>query len=80
MGWGVIAGCYTLHLYCENYDPNVSGCNGHRYDEFPHQFYDELGSVCRPQAKRAGWSVNYKTGRAICPKCTAQQARKGEGE
>lgn len=65
----MIAGCYSLDLYCDNYDPRVEGCNGHAYDEFPHQYTDELGSKCRARARADGWLVNYKTGKAICPKC-----------
>ncbi len=65
----MIAGCYTLHLYCDNYDSTVLGCNGHEYNEFPHQYHAELGSTCRAKARAAGWQVNYKTGEAICPRC-----------
>lgn len=62
---------YTLDLYCDRYTSAVLGCNGHDYGEFPHQFFDELGSRCRAAARKAGWKVNYKTGSAICPKCAA---------
>ena len=65
----MIAGCYTLDLYCDNYNPEALACNGHRFGEFPHQYHDELGSKCRAQAKADGWKVNYKTGAATCPKC-----------
>lgn len=64
------AGCYTLHLYCGNYDAARPG--DHRYGEFPHQFVNEHGGKCRGAAKRAGWVVNYKTGKAICPKCASK--------
>lgn len=71
------AGCYTLDLYCDNYDPTVLGCNGHTFDEFPHQFTHELGSRCRQNAKKAGWRVNYKTGAALCPKCNKDEGGRG---
>lgn len=65
----MIAGCYLLDLYCDNYDETVLGCKGHKFDEFPHQFTDEIGSRCRTMARKKGWRVNYKTGAATCPKC-----------
>lgn len=61
------AGAYSLHLYCENYDPNNLG--HHSWDEFPHQYIDELGTVCRAKARKAGWKIN-NDGTAYCPKCT----------
>lgn len=68
----MIAGCYTLHLYCDNYDP----CNlgKHSFDEFPHEFTHELGSTCRRIAKERGWKVNYTTGSALCPKCAKRKS------
>ncbi len=64
------AGCYTLDLYCENYDPKNRGV--HDWNEFPHQFTNELGSVCRAKARKEGWIIK-KDGTAICPKCSGKK-------
>ena len=56
------AGCYSLDLYCE------TGNNAHKWDEFPHNYTDEKGSVCRAAARKAGWIIR-RNGDAICPKC-----------
>lgn len=59
----MIVGGYTLDLYCNTTNPK------HEYNEFPHQFYAETGSECRAAARRAGWKLDLKTGKAWCPKC-----------
>lgn len=69
----MVTGGYVLHLYCDRFDPNVIGCNGHAFHEFPHEYIDELGSKCRANAKADGWKVNYKTGFALCPKCNPKK-------
>ena len=65
----MIAGGYELHLYCDN----ARTTNGqpdivHRFNEFPHQYTHELGSVCRRNARADGWRL-MPDGRALCPKC-----------
>lgn len=60
----MIASGYSIDLYCDNQESKE-----HRYDEFPHQYYDEERSVCRTSAKQDGWKVNWIKGTAICPKC-----------
>lgn len=60
-------GCYGLDLYCENEDSTK-----HSWNEFPHQFTDELGSVCRDKARKLGWIIR-KDGTAICPKCSGKK-------
>ena len=57
------AGCYALDLYCDRENP------AHAYNEFPHQFTDEMGSRCRAAARTAGWII-HRDGSAICPKCS----------
>lgn len=69
-------GAYGLDLYCDNVreDQNWDALvddHGHVYNEFPHQYTDELGSVCRAKARRAGWIIK-KDGTAICPKCSGK--------
>lgn len=73
------AGAYTLDLYCDNAEgAKLSNADplrdehGHRYNEFPHQYTDEMGSKCRTQARRAGWIIR-KDGSAICPKCSGKR-------
>ena len=68
----MIVGGYSLDLYCENYlhnAPTFPDEAGHSFSEFPHQYTDELGSVCRRNARRAGWLLT-RSGKAYCPKCT----------
>lgn len=72
----MIAGCYSLDLYCDKLGQivNDDGTDalGHAYDEFPHQYTDELGSVCRSTARKAGWILRAN-GAAICPKCSGKK-------
>lgn len=63
----MIAGCYSLDLYCE-FDKR--GDDVHEYGEFPHVYTNEFGSKCRRNAKRDGWKLSNKS-QAICPKCVA---------
>ena len=66
----MIAGCYTLELYCENYKAGVNfpDEHGHKWDEFPWTYSHELGSRCRAKARKAGWKL-LLDGTAFCPKC-----------
>lgn len=67
------AGMYGLDLYCEKFKGGgeLVDEHGHRYNEFPHQYTNELGSVCRAQARRDGWIIR-NDGTAICPKCSGK--------
>lgn len=64
-----IIGCYTLDLYCENDKPVGEVDLVHSHNEFPHSFCHESGSVCRKRARKTGWRLNLKEGKAVCPKC-----------
>ncbi len=71
------AGCYSLDLYCDNSGPNLKGMphDGiHSWDEFPHNYTDELGSVCRAKARKNGWIIGSDS-TAICPKCNPKSKR-----
>lgn len=68
----MIAGCYSLDLYCENYAINDGV---HEYGEFPHVYTDEYGSRCRADARKDGWVLKLQEGKAICPKCTSHLKR-----
>lgn len=68
----MIAGCYSLDLYCDNVDhkaPAWPDKRGHQWGEFPHQYTGEFGADCMARAKLAGWKINRKTGAALCPNC-----------
>lgn len=74
----MIAGCYSLDLYCENSDREPRSWpdkHGHEWNEFPWQYTDEEGRVCRTRARLAGWSINLKTRTALCPKCNPASPR-----
>lgn len=58
----MIAGCYTLDLYCDNYD-----CMD---KDFPHQYINELGNVCRSNARKDGWFIGKE--KQLCPKCSGK--------
>lgn len=65
----MMAGCYTLHLYCDNATP---GDGVHEFREFPHEYSDEMGTVCRAKARKAGWVIK-KDGTCLCPKCSGKK-------
>lgn len=74
----MIAGCYSLDLYCENSDHKSRTWpdkHGHAWGEFPHQYTDERGSVCRAMARKAGWKLDRRAGTALCPKCNPASPR-----
>ncbi len=77
VGTAVIVGGYILHLYCDNVGTLQEGkaidSLGHVFGEFPHEFSDEFGSVCRTQARQAGWRLG-RDGKALCPKCSGKPA------
>jgi hypothetical protein len=66
----MIAGCYTLDLYCD-----TPGCPMGRCEDGapPFQATDEKGSTCRKKARQAGWWLNNKSGAALCPSCAAKR-------
>lgn len=77
------AGCYTLDLYCENFQNggllardagtlDAKTCDGvHGWFEFPHQYTGEYGAECRSRARKAGWIIK-NDGTAICPRCSGK--------
>jgi hypothetical protein len=72
----MIMGCYSLHLYCDNYSQSSVGRGEHAFLEFPHEFTAELGSTCRKEAKEMGWTFNRQKDIAVCPKCNKRKALK----
>ena len=66
-------GGYSLHLYCDRVEVEngeVTDRYGHRYDEFPHEFYGETGPDCDRQARKLGWVIGD---RVLCPKCSGKR-------
>jgi hypothetical protein len=68
----MMAGCYTLDLYCDAKN------DAHGFREFPHQFFDEFGSVCRRRARQAGWRIGDPNRDVpdLCPKCNPRSKRR----
>ena len=70
----MIAGAYSLDLYCDNAEGSWRGRSrddyGHVYDEFPHNFTAETRQECIKQARDNGWLVNYYKNKDLCPKCS----------
>jgi hypothetical protein len=62
----MIAGCYTLDLYCDYED------RAHPSFYFPHQFFGETYGECARQARRSGWTIGPKRSKAICPLCSGK--------
>lgn len=74
----MMVGCYTLELYCDkegfynkyDADGTLRDEVGHTYQEFPHEYMNELGSKCRSRARKAGWKLGKKQ---LCPKCSGKK-------
>jgi hypothetical protein len=64
---------YTLALYCDNsqYSEYTSyeDIGDHEYGSFPQEYVGEFGSKCREKARKEGWKLDLKSGKAYCPKC-----------
>ena len=76
----MMVGGYSLDLYCDEVDgadKSLVDTLGHRYDEFPHVYYGEHGSICRAAARRNGWTLGK---RVLCPKCTKRLKPDHAGE
>ncbi len=67
-------GCYTLDLYCDNSesawtcatDIMMSG----ETERWPIQYTHELGTKCRKDARRDGWTLTRE--KTICPHCNGK--------
>lgn len=62
-------GIYTLDCYCDQVSPH------HTFNEFPHEYTDELGARARAWARRDGWYLNWRTNRFLCPKCNPRSPK-----
>lgn len=67
----MIAGCYSLDLYCDYCDRNT--CTG---SNRPDKFNAETGGECRKNARKRGWRLDWSAGLAKCPACV--KAKKTE--
>jgi hypothetical protein len=67
----MIVGCYDLNLYCD--EP------GHKprpaQDGADAEYCAETGGECRRDARKAGWKLQMRNSRAICPTCAKQMKR-----
>ncbi len=59
---GLIVGCYSLHLYCEN-----RPCKGGAFR--PAEYTRRTETMCLREARRDGWKVDKRTGQSECPAC-----------
>lgn len=62
----MLAGCYTLDLYCDHPD-----CTDNR--DGPWQYTAETGATCRREARDAGWLITDE--KQICPKCSGKKRK-----
>lgn len=60
----MIAGGYTLHLYCDYCDTNQRSGS-----MVPDEFFAETGGECRKNARKRGWRLDWSAGLAKCPAC-----------
>ena len=67
----MIAGCYSLDLYCE--DAEGGPCPV-PWNKFPDTFTGETWGQCVRQARRAGWRIT-RDRRAYCPECSGKKDR-----
>ena len=76
----MIVGCYSIDLYCDNYDEihwKGRDDHGHEWREFPHTYTGKTRGECIAQARKHGWLVNDRLeddgGRQLCPKCSGKR-------
>lgn len=70
----MMAGAYTLDLYCDAARYNERGKDSnpnHAHDEFPHQFVEHDRAQAFRAARRRGWLISDK--RQLCPKCSGKR-------
>jgi hypothetical protein len=69
-GEEVIVSGYTLNLYCDSGKP-------HDYYEMkevmPGEFAAQTLARTFKEARKAGWVINRKSNRAICPFCSRKR-------
>jgi hypothetical protein len=64
-------GSWTLKV-----DGEYTDDYGHEFGEFPHTYIDELGSVCRRNARREGWLLGKE--QELCPKCSGKKRKENK--
>ena len=64
-----IVGGYTLDLYCDYPDDNMSSTQRYYHRQEWTFTHDESGAKARAAARRAGWKLYIDEGRALCPMC-----------
>ena len=61
-----IAGCYSLDLYCEHDDCLETNIKDFRVEDMKAFAGYDRGETFR-KARRAGWLINWKEDKALCP-------------
>lgn len=64
----MIAGCFVLHLYCENPDCTEPMFESQRAPETRAKAYAE--------ARKYGWQINARESKAYCPVCKKLPGKK----
>lgn len=59
------AGCYSLHLYCDQDNP------AHGYGEFPYEYTGQTLGECKRHARRQGWKF-HRDQTHTCPRCNGK--------
>jgi hypothetical protein len=73
----MIVGCYAMDLYCDNADQ--TGARGYAFHSFakavagPEQFIGETYGECAAKARKRGWKLVGKFGKAYCPTCNGKK-------
>ena len=65
-------GCYTLDLYCDNYQAPPPRDGIHEWGEFPHQYSGPNKQRCERDARRDGWQLSKED---LCPKCSGKKGK-----
>lgn len=68
-GADMVAGGYALDLYCENAGEDWFRDGIHNGMPLPARYTGESGKGCHQQARREGWVLDLKVGKAWCPEC-----------
>ena len=83
----MIVGGYSLHLYCDHEYADPEEQYKHMgLSEYPGpgraEFTGETGGEARQAARKRGWVLDLKNGKAFCPDCVkaGRHSEKGHPE
>jgi len=72
----VIAACYSMDLYCENYGDAAT--HGHLFEGHnagTATFTGETWGECAKQARDIGWRICHDQQTCYCPKCSGKRQK-----